>query len=47
MRLLVLATEEKRVDTFLEAYMTARSLPATAIRKAHEAVTTPVKIRLE
>ena len=47
MRLLVLATEVKRVDTFLDAYMTAGSLPATAIHQAHVAVTTQVKIRLE
>ena len=37
------AVKEKRVDKFVDAYMSAGSSPGTAMRKAREAVLTPVK----
>ena len=47
MRLQAQATKEKRVDKFTDLYLNAGSSPATAHRKAREAVTTPVKMQLE
>ena len=47
MRLAARAAKEKRVDKIFDLYVDAGSSPATAHRKATEAVTTPVKMQLE